>query len=117
MSLPVREARALRGIEAGICSSDPGLASWMTFFSRLTADEDMPGHERGPLAIVRICAMVWAAAAATVCAVARAAGACLRAATAPVLWAGPYRSPEGRYNSPADAPWHSYRYHGPPRFH
>ena len=118
MSLPLREQRALRGIEAGIWSSDPGLASWMAFFSRLTADEDMPGHERGPLAIVRICAMVWAAAAAAVCAVARAARACLRAATAPVLWTGPHRSLDSRYTSPvAGAPWYSHRYHGPPRFH
>jgi Protein of unknown function (DUF3040) len=96
MSLPFREQRALRGIEAGICSSDPGLASWMAFFGRLTADEDMPGHERGPLAIVRICAKVWAAAAAAVCAVARGAGVCLRAATAPVLWAGPPRGCSAR---------------------
>ncbi len=118
MSLPVREQRALRGIEAGIWSSDPGLASWMAFFSRLTADEDMPGHERGPLAIVRICVMVWVAAAAAVCAVARAAGACLRAATAPVLWSGPYRSLDSRHTSPVvGAAWYSYRYHGPPRFH
>ena len=117
MSLPVREQRALRGIEAGIWSSDPGLASWMAFFSRLTADEDMPGHERGPVAIVRICVMVRAAAAAGVCAVAGAAGACLRAVTAPVVWSGPSRSPDSRYGSPvAGAPWYSYRYHGPPRF-
>jgi hypothetical protein len=117
MSLPVREQRALRGIEAGIWSSDPGLASWMAFFSRLTADEEMPGHERGPLAIVRICVMVRAAAAATACAVARAAGAFLRAATAPVLWTGPSRSLDSRYTSPVTGPaWYSYRYHGPPRF-
>ena len=118
MSIPVREQRALRGIEAGISSSDPGLASWMAFFSRLTADEEMPGHERGPLAIVRICVMVWAAVAATVCAIARAAGACLRAVTAPVLWMGPGRSADSRYTSPVGgASWYSYRYHGPPRFH
>jgi hypothetical protein len=118
MSLPLREQRALRGIEAGIWSSDPGLASWMAFFSRLTADEDMPGHERGPLAIVRICVMVWVAAAAAVCLVARAAGACLRAAAALVLWTGPCSSLDSRYSSPvAGAPWYSYRYHGPPRFH
>jgi hypothetical protein len=118
MSLPFREQRALRGIEAGICSSDPGLASWMAFFGRLTADEDMPGHERGPLAIVRICAKVWAAAAAAVCALARGAGACLRAVTAPVLWSGPSRSFDGRHASPvAGARWYSYRYQGPPRFH
>ena len=51
MSLPVREQRALRGIEAGIWSSDPGLASWMAFFSRLTADEDngVGGGRRGRL--------------------------------------------------------------------
>jgi hypothetical protein len=118
MSLPVREQRALRGIEAGIWSSDPGLASWMAFFSRLTADEDMPGHERGPLAIVRIRVMVRAAAAAAACAVARAAGACLGAATAPVRWTGPARTLDSRYTSPVAGPaWYSYRYHGPPRFH
>ena len=118
MSLPLREQRALRGIEAGIWSSDPGLASWMAFFSRLTADEDMPGHERGPLAIVRICVMVWAAAAAAACAVARSAGAGLRAATAPALWTRPSRTLDSRYTSPvAGAAWYSYRYHGPPRFH
>jgi hypothetical protein len=111
MSLPFRERRALRGIEAGICSSDPGLASWMAFFSRLTADEDMPGHERGPLTIVRICVVVWAAAAAAVCVVARAAGACLRAVTAGSLRTGPYGSLDGRDASPvAGAPWYWYRY-------
>ncbi len=110
MSLPFREQRALKGIEAGICCSDPGLASWMAFFSRLTADEDMPGHERGPLAIVRICLIVWAAAAAAVCVVARAAGACLHAVTAANLRTGPYGSLDGRHASPVTgAPWYRYR--------
>jgi hypothetical protein len=118
MSLPFRERTALRGIEAGIWSSDPGLASWMAFFSRLTADEDMPGHERGPLAIVRICTVVWASAARAVCVVAGAASACLRAVTASSVRTGPYGSLDGRHTSPAaGAPWYLYRYHGPPRFH
>jgi hypothetical protein len=111
MSLPFRERRALRGIEAGICSSDPGLASWMAFFSRLTADEHMPRHERGPLAIIRICVVMWAAAAAAACAIARAAGACLRAVTTANQRTRPYGSLDGRdASSVAGVPWYWHRY-------
>jgi hypothetical protein len=44
----------LRQIETGISRSEPGLASMMAVFARLTADEDMPDHERWPSASVRI---------------------------------------------------------------
>jgi Protein of unknown function (DUF3040) len=119
MSLLLRERRLLRAIEAGICCSDPDLASWMAFFSRLTADEDMPGHERGTPAIVRIGVAVWAAAAAVFCAVVRAARACLHAVAAGSATTGHYGSPHGgHYGSPygrhgppeASVPWYWYRY-------
>jgi hypothetical protein len=119
MSLLLRERRLLRAIEAGICCSDPDLASWMAFFSRLTADEDMPGHERGTPAIVRIGVAVWAAAAAVFCVVVRAARACLHAVAAGSATTGHYGSPYGgHYGSPygrhgppeASVPWYWYRY-------
>jgi hypothetical protein len=111
MSLPRRERRTLKGIETGICSSDPGLALWMALFSRLTADEDMPEHERGPQAIARMRAITCELAAGIVCGLGRVAGACLRALTATNPRTGPYGSLDGRQASPVvGAPWHLYRY-------
>jgi hypothetical protein len=83
----------------------------MAFFSRLTADEDMPGHERGAPAIVRIWVIAWAAAAASVCAVARAAGACARAIAAANVSTGHHGSLDARHAPPvAGVPWYWYRY-------
>lgn len=110
MSLPFRERRLLRGIEAGIGFSDPGLASMMAFFGRLAADEGMPAHERGPLAIVRMCSVVAAMASAVFRIVARVMGACLRTLTAAGQWTGPYGSQDGSYPSPlVRMPWYWYR--------
>jgi hypothetical protein len=111
MSLPVRERRALRRVEAGISCSDPGLASWMAFFSRLSADEDMPAHERGTPAILRVGFAVSAAAAAVGCTVAHAAGACLRAVAAVNASSGHNGSLDGRHSPPVEGvPWYWYRY-------
>ena len=111
MSLPFRERRALRGIEAGISFSDPRLASWLAFFSRLSADEDMPAHERGTLAIVRIAVAVSAAAAAAVGVVARAARASLHAVAAVNASTGHYGPLDSRNPPPvAGVPWYWHRY-------
>lgn len=90
MCLSRRERTALRGIAAGICCSDPGLASMMTFFGRLAADEDMPAHEREPVAIMPVLASLLALAVAVIRLVARAIGACLCTFSATGLWAVPY---------------------------
>lgn len=111
MSLSFRERRALRGIEAGICCSDPGLASWMAFVTRLSADEAMPAHERGTPAIVRIRAATSASTAAAAGAVARAARASLHAVAAANAATGQYGSLDGRRAPPeAGVPWYWYRY-------
>ena len=93
MSLSRRERTALRGIATGICSSDPGLASMMACFSRVAADEDMPGHERAPVAIKRALAPLLAAAIAVIRMVARATGACLCTCSQAGLWTMPYGQP------------------------
>lgn len=36
----------LRRIRKAICRSDPWLASWLAAFSRLTAGDAMPTHEK-----------------------------------------------------------------------
>lgn len=46
MRLPFSERRKLRRIGRAISRSDPRLASLLDFFSRLAADDAMPGHER-----------------------------------------------------------------------
>lgn len=110
MSLPYRERRTLRGIEAGICCSEPILASMMALFSRLAADEDMPRHERGPRAIVRLWAVTLAICAAIVHVGARVMGACLRVFTATDLGPGRYGSQVGAYQTrQAYMPWYWYR--------
>jgi hypothetical protein len=103
MSLSRRERTALRGIAAGICCSDPGLASMMACFSRVAADEDMPGHERAPVAIKRVLALLLAVAIAVVRLVARATGACLCTYGQAGLWTMmPYGRPPLSRPSPGD---------------
>jgi len=46
MSLSEPESQALGSIEDGLAGSDPGLASMLTIFSRLTAGEEMPVREK-----------------------------------------------------------------------
>jgi hypothetical protein len=54
MSLPRRERRALRKIEAGISRTDPGLAGLMGSFNELAAGRDVLPAERrrGPAALL-----------------------------------------------------------------
>jgi hypothetical protein len=61
MSLPYREQRQLRGIEAGLFWSDSHLAGMLGMFGRLYHGQDMPaseqvpsGHGRGRRGITRI---------------------------------------------------------------
>lgn len=73
MSLPRRERKALRKIEAGIGRSDPGLAQMLGSFDRLAARHEMLPPERSlGLAIAvsagRLVLRGSAAAAAAVCA-------------------------------------------------
>ncbi|MGO8957200.1 MAG: DUF3040 domain-containing protein [Streptosporangiaceae bacterium] len=53
MSLPRRERRALREIEAGITRSDPVLARMLSGFHGVAGGEAMPAAERGPGAAAR----------------------------------------------------------------
>jgi hypothetical protein len=46
MSLSAREEHELESIEESLCGCDPGLASMLATFARLTADEEMPVRER-----------------------------------------------------------------------
>lgn len=46
MSLSAREQQALYFIEDGLAGSDPGLASLLATFSRLTSGEEMPAREK-----------------------------------------------------------------------
>jgi hypothetical protein len=48
MSLPACEQWALDGIEAGLKSSEPRLASMFAIFTRLARDEEQPRTERLP---------------------------------------------------------------------
>lgn len=76
MSIPRRERRALRRIEAGISRSDPGLAQMLDSFSGLAAGRDLLPAERSlgaaGLAVAvsagRMVVRGSAAAAAAVCA-------------------------------------------------
>ena len=45
MYLSVREQRLLKGIDKAVGRSDPELASMLTIFDRLGADEAMPDRE------------------------------------------------------------------------
>lgn len=45
MSLSAREQRALESIADVLAESDPGLGSLLGTFSRLAADEEMPGTQ------------------------------------------------------------------------
>lgn len=75
MSLPRRERRALREIEAGISRSDPELAHLLGGFRELTAGQAMPSDDPGrrgfALALAasaaRLAAHAAGAAAAAVC--------------------------------------------------
>jgi hypothetical protein len=69
MSLPYREQRPLRGIEAGLVRSDSHLAGMLEMFGRLYNGQDMPaseqvpsGHGRDRRGVTRI-AMAFAVAA------------------------------------------------------
>jgi hypothetical protein len=79
MSLPGRQRRRLRRIDAAVCRSDPHLASMLSIFARLTAGEAMPGREqlRAPPP-GRARAALAAAAVAAASLIARAAGVCRR---------------------------------------
>jgi len=46
MSLSARDRHALNAIREGLAGSDPDLASFLSTFSRLTADEEMPPREQ-----------------------------------------------------------------------
>ena len=46
MSLSTQERRALRSIEGDLSGSGSKLVSMLATFTRLTRDEEMPGHER-----------------------------------------------------------------------
>ena len=48
MSLPYREQRQLRGIEAGLFRSDSDLAGMLRMFGRLSNGQDTPTSERVP---------------------------------------------------------------------
>lgn len=46
MSLSAGERQSLGAIENGLAEAYPSLAEKLTTFTRLAADQDMPGHER-----------------------------------------------------------------------
>jgi hypothetical protein len=46
MTLPYRQERLLRRIDRALCRSDPHLASMLSIFARIGADERMPGWEQ-----------------------------------------------------------------------
>jgi len=46
MSLTARERQALHAIEDWLAGSDPGLASRLATFIRLTCGEEMPAREK-----------------------------------------------------------------------
>jgi hypothetical protein len=46
MSLTARDRHALDAIGAGLAGSDPGLAGFLSTFTRLTAGEAMPAREQ-----------------------------------------------------------------------
>jgi hypothetical protein len=46
MSLPYRQERLLRRADRALCRSDPDLASMLSIFARVTADESMPAREQ-----------------------------------------------------------------------
>ncbi|MDQ2814236.1 MAG: hypothetical protein M3Z75_20800 [Actinomycetota bacterium] len=48
MSLPYRQERLLRRTDRALCRSDPDLASMLSIFARVTADEKMPAREQLP---------------------------------------------------------------------
>jgi Protein of unknown function (DUF3040) len=76
MSIPRRERRALRRIEAAIRRSDPGLAQLLTTFETLPSAREVSGapHRRGAagralaVSAVRLAGRGAAAAAGAVCA-------------------------------------------------
>jgi hypothetical protein len=46
MRIPYRQRRLLRRIDRALCRSDPELASMLSMFSRLNAEERMPPWEQ-----------------------------------------------------------------------
>jgi Protein of unknown function (DUF3040) len=46
MSLSAREQQALDSIEDGLAGSDPQLTAWLSTFTRLASDEEMPDREK-----------------------------------------------------------------------
>jgi hypothetical protein len=83
----------------------------MALFNRLSAEDDMPAHERGTLAIVRIGVAVWAAAIAALGIVARAARASVRAIAAVNVSTAHHGSLDSRHPPPvAGVPWYWHRY-------
>ena len=46
MTLPCRQERILRRADRALSRSDPHLASMLSIFARLTADDRMPGREQ-----------------------------------------------------------------------
>lgn len=48
MSLPHRQQRLLRQADRELCRSDPGLASMLSIFDRITTPEGVPAREQLP---------------------------------------------------------------------
>ena len=71
MSLPRRERRALRRIEAGIRRSDPGLAQLLGDFDGLAAGQPMSSDQRSRGAMTRVGAFAAAGAVSAARLVAR----------------------------------------------
>ena len=86
MTLPSRQERMLRSADRALSRSDPHLASMLSIFARLTADERIPAREQlraPPARAWRV--LLWPAAAAAYLVILAAGGgtsAARRAATA-----------------------------------
>ena len=114
MSLPYREQRQLRGIEAGLFWSDSHLAGMLGMFGRLYHGQDMPaseqvpsGHGRGRRGVTRIAmafavtalalSILFSAAVALATSVRRAR---VRTSAAPPERTRPSREADGQQNPP-----------------
>lgn len=110
MNLPCRQRRLLREIDDAVCRSDPRLASMLAIFGRLTAAEEMPGHEQlRTLPLRRVWAALVAAAGIVATLIACGAGLCARligsavtVGTAVAVWMARHR-PAGRQASPGSS--------------
>jgi hypothetical protein len=86
MTLPCGQERILRRADRALSRSDPHLASMLSIFARLTADDRMPGREQlRPVPARAWRVLMWPAAAAAFLVIFAAGGAACaarRAATA-----------------------------------